>query len=118
MLTALTSSASDAVALCELLQPLEVGGRLFLEELRRSDDVDFGLMLLGNLAAADLQGLLRALQPSQELRQLHRQGSATWAAVSLTAPTLKKGCFDTGSQPVTVSSLAARARPSGCEPAG
>jgi hypothetical protein len=70
------------------------------------EDIRLVGVCLPDFAERRRQFNLSLVQQSEVVDEVHRQPSVTLA--SRTAAALKSGCFETGSQAVTVSSLAAR----------
>jgi hypothetical protein len=78
---------------------------LFGQLLADLEHVGFLGMAFPDLAKRLAEVYLSFVEEPQVVREVHCQPSAF---VTLTAAVLKIGCFDTASQLVTVSSLAAR----------
>src|SRR4051812_28798823 len=119
-----------AVAFGERTQSFGMRVALRGELGSQTGDVDLRVVLLRDLAKRIGKRELGLVQQAEIMRELH-QAPAGWDAVlrgagagpsprrtssRCTAPSLKTGCLDTGSQRLGVSSLAARAWPPGPAP--
>ena len=114
-----------AVAVGERRELLGMGLALLGKDLTGAQHVGLGAMpvahgeqprrkpLLRGVRQSGARGRAASQPPRAAQMEGSRAGDAAAASVTRTAPALKRGCLETGSQLVIVSSLAARPTPSG-----